>query len=154
MCFGAERSPVVGVLVDFVAVGGNVVVVGGAAARAPALSTVAFLLFVGHLKTQAIFSAAALEKTCFPPASHHRTTYPSAAAAARRFKSQPCFHPCNLHLPLLCFVLLYRLLLDEDGGSGDEAVILTDILGIEDALGTMDFKVAGNEHGEQGSHLL
>ena len=40
-----------------------------------------------------------------------------------------------------------RLLLDEDGGSGDEAVVLTDILGIEDALGTMDFKVAGNEKG-------
>eukprot|EP00904_Undaria_pinnatifida_P002993 jgi/Undpi1/12695/HiC_scaffold_6.g02363.m1 len=39
------------------------------------------------------------------------------------------------------------LLLDEDGGSGDEAVVLTDILGIEDALGTMDFKVAGNEKG-------
>lgn len=30
---------------------------------------------------------------------------------------------------------------------GDEAVILTDILGLEDALGTMDFKVAGNETG-------
>ena len=30
---------------------------------------------------------------------------------------------------------------------GDEPVILTDILGLEDALGTMDFKVAGNETG-------
>ena len=39
------------------------------------------------------------------------------------------------------------LLLDEDGGDGDEAVVLTDILGIEDALGTMDFKVAGNDKG-------
>eukprot|EP01041_Mallomonas_annulata_P004249 gene4249-8446_t len=29
----------------------------------------------------------------------------------------------------------------------DEPVILTDILGLEDALGTMDFKVAGNETG-------
>ena len=28
-----------------------------------------------------------------------------------------------------------------------EPVILTDILGLEVALGTMDFKVAGNEHG-------
>lgn len=37
--------------------------------------------------------------------------------------------------------------MDEDGESGDEAVVLTDILGIEDALGTMDFKVAGNEEG-------
>lgn len=39
------------------------------------------------------------------------------------------------------------LLLDEDGGSGDDAVILTDILGVEDGLGTMDFKVAGNKDG-------
>eukprot|EP00597_Dinobryon_sp_UTEXLB2267_P006313 CAMPEP_0170079124 /NCGR_PEP_ID=MMETSP0019_2-20121128/15589_1 /TAXON_ID=98059 /ORGANISM="Dinobryon sp., Strain UTEXLB2267" /LENGTH=821 /DNA_ID=CAMNT_0010292435 /DNA_START=140 /DNA_END=2602 /DNA_ORIENTATION=+ len=31
--------------------------------------------------------------------------------------------------------------------SGDKPVILTDILGLEDALGTMDFKVAGNETG-------
>jgi hypothetical protein len=30
---------------------------------------------------------------------------------------------------------------------GEEPVILTDILGLEDALGTMDFKVAGNESG-------
>jgi len=30
---------------------------------------------------------------------------------------------------------------------GDEPVILTDILGLEDALGTMDFKLAGNETG-------
>lgn len=30
---------------------------------------------------------------------------------------------------------------------GDEPVILTDILGLEDALGTMDFKIAGNETG-------
>lgn len=30
---------------------------------------------------------------------------------------------------------------------GDSPVILTDILGLEDALGTMDFKVAGNETG-------
>jgi polyribonucleotide nucleotidyltransferase len=30
---------------------------------------------------------------------------------------------------------------------GEEPVILTDILGLEDALGTMDFKVAGNETG-------
>lgn len=41
------------------------------------------------------------------------------------------------------------MLLDEDGGSGDDAVVLTDILGLEDALGTMDFKVAGNEKGER-----
>lgn len=46
------------------------------------------------------------------------------------------------------------LLLDEDGGSGDEAVVLTDILGIEDALGTMDFKVAGNEKGRYRTLLL
>ncbi|CAM9488034.1 unnamed protein product [Ectocarpus sp. 6 AP-2014] len=39
------------------------------------------------------------------------------------------------------------LLLDEEGGSGEEAVVLTDILGLEDALGTMDFKVAGNDKG-------
>jgi len=38
------------------------------------------------------------------------------------------------------------LLLDESG-EGGEPIILTDILGSEDALGTMDFKVAGNEVG-------
>ena len=37
------------------------------------------------------------------------------------------------------------LILGED--ERDEPVILTDILGLEDALGTMDFKVAGNETG-------
>lgn len=41
-----------------------------------------------------------------------------------------------------------RLLLDEEGASAEDAVILTDILGVEDALGTMDFKVAGNKDGE------
>ena len=38
------------------------------------------------------------------------------------------------------------MLLDETGGGG-EPIILTDILGSEDALGTMDFKVAGDEQG-------
>ena len=38
------------------------------------------------------------------------------------------------------------MLLDEEGG-GEPPIILTDILGSEDALGTMDFKVAGNEAG-------
>ena len=35
------------------------------------------------------------------------------------------------------------LLLDEDGGQ-DEPIILTDILGLEDALGTMDLKARAN----------
>lgn len=40
------------------------------------------------------------------------------------------------------------LLLGDKGGVSDEnAVILSDILGTEDALGTMDFKVAGNREG-------
>lgn len=38
------------------------------------------------------------------------------------------------------------LILDEDRGE-DEPLILTDILGIEDGLGTMDFKVAGDDTG-------
>ena len=38
------------------------------------------------------------------------------------------------------------LLLDEEGGGG-EPIVLTDILGSEDALGTMDFKVAGDTEG-------
>ena len=38
------------------------------------------------------------------------------------------------------------LLLDEGGGGG-APIVLTDILGSEDALGTMDFKVAGDAHG-------
>lgn len=40
------------------------------------------------------------------------------------------------------------LLLGDKGGVSDEnAIILTDILGTEDALGTMDFKVAGDKEG-------
>ena len=35
----------------------------------------------------------------------------------------------------------------KDGRTDDNAVILSDILGTEDALGTMDFKVAGNREG-------
>jgi len=35
----------------------------------------------------------------------------------------------------------------KDGRTDDDAVILSDILGTEDALGTMDFKVAGNREG-------
>ena len=38
------------------------------------------------------------------------------------------------------------LILDEEEGK-DEPIILTDILGLEDGLGTMDFKVAGDETG-------
>ena len=40
------------------------------------------------------------------------------------------------------------MLLDDKGGVSDkDAVILSDILGTEDALGTMDFKVAGDRNG-------
>lgn len=40
------------------------------------------------------------------------------------------------------------MLLGDKGGVSDEnAVIVSDILGTEDALGTMDFKVAGNKEG-------
>lgn len=41
------------------------------------------------------------------------------------------------------------LLLDDKSGlaSDEDAVVLTDILGTEDALGTMDFKVAGDREG-------
>ncbi len=38
-------------------------------------------------------------------------------------------------------------LLGKGENENEEPVILTDILGLEDALGTMDFKVAGNEEG-------
>ena len=44
------------------------------------------------------------------------------------------------------------LLLDESGGGG-EPLILTDILGSEDALGTMDFKVAGDGEGVSAFQL-
>ena len=44
------------------------------------------------------------------------------------------------------------LLLDESGGGG-EPIVLTDILGSEDALGTMDFKVAGNAEGVSAFQL-
>ena len=58
------------------------------------------------------------------------------------------FIACAVFFPVQSIHLFCdSLLLDEEGGSGDQAVVLTDILGIEDALGTMDFKVAGNEKG-------
>lgn len=39
------------------------------------------------------------------------------------------------------------LVLPEEGGADEDAIILTDILGSEDALGEMDFKIAGSEEG-------
>lgn len=44
-------------------------------------------------------------------------------------------------------VAMGMLLGDKDGVSDENAVILSDILGSEDALGTMDFKVAGDTEG-------
>ena len=44
-------------------------------------------------------------------------------------------------------IAMGMLLGDKGGVSDDNAVILSDILGTEDALGTMDFKVAGNRDG-------
>jgi polyribonucleotide nucleotidyltransferase len=44
-------------------------------------------------------------------------------------------------------IAMGMLLGDKDGVSDDNAVILSDILGTEDALGTMDFKVAGDRTG-------
>jgi polyribonucleotide nucleotidyltransferase len=44
-------------------------------------------------------------------------------------------------------VAMGMLLGDKEGVSDENAIILTDILGTEDALGTMDFKVAGDRQG-------
>ncbi len=44
-------------------------------------------------------------------------------------------------------IAMGMLLGDKDGVSDHNAVILSDILGTEDALGTMDFKVAGDRYG-------
>lgn len=44
-------------------------------------------------------------------------------------------------------IAMGMLLGDKAGVSDDNAVILSDILGTEDALGTMDFKVAGDKEG-------
>ena len=44
-------------------------------------------------------------------------------------------------------IAMGMLLGDKAGVSDDNAVILSDILGTEDALGTMDFKVAGDREG-------
>jgi polyribonucleotide nucleotidyltransferase len=44
-------------------------------------------------------------------------------------------------------VAMGMLLGDKEGVSDENAVILSDILGTEDALGTMDFKVAGDKEG-------
>lgn len=44
-------------------------------------------------------------------------------------------------------IAMGMLLGDKDGISDENAIILSDILGTEDALGTMDFKVAGDREG-------
>merc|ERR1712238_381889 len=44
-------------------------------------------------------------------------------------------------------IAMGMLLGDKKGTSDDNSVILSDILGVEDALGTMDFKVAGDREG-------
>lgn len=44
-------------------------------------------------------------------------------------------------------IAMGMLLGDKGGVSDDNAIILSDILGTEDALGTMDFKVAGDRNG-------
>ncbi|KAL3801474.1 hypothetical protein HJC23_000912 [Cyclotella cryptica] len=44
-------------------------------------------------------------------------------------------------------IAMGMLLGDKHGVSDENAVIVSDILGTEDALGTMDFKVAGNQEG-------
>jgi polyribonucleotide nucleotidyltransferase len=44
-------------------------------------------------------------------------------------------------------IAMGMLLGDKDGVSDENALILSDILGTEDALGTMDFKVAGDREG-------
>jgi polyribonucleotide nucleotidyltransferase len=44
-------------------------------------------------------------------------------------------------------IAMGMLLGDKHGVSDENAVIVSDILGTEDALGTMDFKVAGNKEG-------
>ena len=46
-----------------------------------------------------------------------------------------------------CLTSAGMLLGDKGGVSDENAVIVSDILGNEDALGTMDFKVAGNKEG-------
>ena len=45
------------------------------------------------------------------------------------------------------YLFIGMLLGDKHGVSDENAVIVSDILGTEDALGTMDFKVAGNKEG-------
>ena len=44
-------------------------------------------------------------------------------------------------------IAMGMLLGDKGGVSDDNAVIVSDILGTEDALGSMDFKVAGDRRG-------
>lgn len=58
-----------------------------------------------------------------------------------------CLAMLDAGVPLKTMVagVAMGLILGEN--EGEEPVILTDILGLEDALGTMDFKVAGNEVG-------
>lgn len=66
-----------------------------------------------------------------------------------------CLSMLGAGVPLSSMVagVAMGLLLDETGGGG-EPIILTDILGSEDALGTMDFKVGAPVHSQQpcGNH--
>ena len=59
-------------------------------------------------------------------------------------------HKLTLRVMLLLLIqgiAMGMLLGDKSGLSDENAVIVSDILGQEDALGTMDFKVAGNKDG-------
>ena len=59
-------------------------------------------------------------------------------------------HKLTLRVTLLLLIqgiAMGMLLGDKSGLSDENAVIVSDILGQEDALGTMDFKVAGNKEG-------
>ena len=60
---------------------------------------------------------------------------------------------CEAGVPVKSMVggVAMGMLFEEDATPGqkmeDAAIVLTDIMGVEDALGCMDFKVAGDEHG-------
>ena len=92
-------------------------------------------------------------------AGRHRWTFAAltslalAGLCALAAKRHGAMRAAGVPVSRLVAGVAMGMLLDETGGGG-EPIILTDILGSEDALGTMDFKVAGDAAGVVCGMLL
>ncbi|RYY68855.1 hypothetical protein EON63_24345 [archaeon] len=82
------------------------------------------------------------------PYTIHHTPYILSGSSSMASVCSVYMSMCDAGVPVTERVggVAMGLIVDE-GGDDDGALILTDILGLEDALGTMDLKVAGSEGG-------